>query len=481
MFATHGRSTRVLLTGTVVAAMSVATLAGSVDAQSQPPVASAPPASTAPESPATSPAALPSTAPVDPAIAACDALLTHETIATVTGATVTDARAGSTGNGNFPESPNCDWTLSDGSSIKVDTMMELSAFGSGNIEKAMALGGSKVTSLPQPAASVVWDGGDGQLFAGRVGPLLIETLTFSARSADGKADDLDLLERLALASAAQPTPARTVDPECASDLGVSVVSTQRYDSPSIASDTLTDLNCGFDLGDGTTAVLELDWRGRDAMPDCCEKVKALGKGAFAQQQGSGKKAEWQLEWVLADGDPSRVAALRNGEGGTRMLSKRELTALAKDVTLGDTVASGPTPGPAALPAEAAPLFGSWTLLSVGGGEKSEVPPAGFGVIATFNADGTTLFAYDCVPPKKKKPLAYPGTYTADATTLHITWAKRTIGACKADDPTNWITKFGFMVGLATGSGTWSVVGDTLTITGNPEKIVLEFQRAATQG
>ena len=315
---------------------------GPTTAQSPSPVASAAPASSVPASPATSPAALPSAAAMDPAVAQCDALLSAESIAAVTGAEVTSARASLIANGYFPESPSCEWTLADGSSIRLATELERSGSEPISILKAMAYGGSPVKSLPQPAASVVYDG-EGQLIAARVGPLLTEAVIFQARSAEGRADDLELLERLALASAAQPAPAGTVDLQCAAHLGISVVSTQRFEAPSVDSEDGTDLNCGYDLGDGTAVILNLRWAGPDSLPSCCEKVKTLGKGAFAQQQGRGKKAPWEIQWVLAKGDPARTAELSNGGGPTRQLSKKELIEIAKGVTLGEAVAGSPPP------------------------------------------------------------------------------------------------------------------------------------------
>jgi hypothetical protein len=413
---------------------------------------------------------------MDPAVAACDGLLSAGSIAAVTGADVNDSRAGFSGNLNLPDSPSCDWTLSDGSSIHVGVSLDISGFEPGDISKAMAFGGQTVESLPQPAASVIYNG-EGQVIAGRVGPLLTESLIFRARSADGKADDLDLLERLALASAAQPAPASTVDPECAARLGVPVVSTQRYEAPS-AEYEQNDLHCGYDLGDGKAAVLALRWTGPNSLPDCCEKVKELGKGAFASQNGSGKKAPWTIEWVLATGDPARTAKLSNGGGATKQLSKKELVALARSVTLGETVGSAPTPTPVAgtgPSAEAAALLGTWAFQEATHGTDTTAPPAGLGVTANFAADGTMVVAVDCKPYKHKKAVAYPGTYTADATTVHVKYTNTT-GACADSGLQDFLATLSILLGFSTQPGTWSVVGDTLTITGGPQ-ISLVFQRA----
>ncbi len=478
MNSTHARPRRPFLTASLASVLALAVLGGGVTAQS--PAPSEAPASTAPASPAGSPAANPSTAPVDSSIAACDALLSSASITAVTGAEVVRADTGSVGNGNFPDSPSCTWTLSDGSSVRIDSQLELSSFGSGSIQKARAFGAKTVESLPQPAASIVWDGGQGQVMVGRVGPLLVETLLFSARSADGKTDDLLLLEQLAKASAAQPAVPLTVDPECASHLGVTVVGTQRYEAPSSDGDG-TDLNCGYDLGDGTTANLALQWRVKNVLPDCCEKVKELGKGAFAQQNGTGKKAPWRLDWILAKGDPARVAELSNGAAGTRLLSKQELITLAKTVSLGTTVEASPSPTTAAvaIAPEAAGLVGSWAFQGIAGG--LELPP-GLTVTLTFAADGTVVTDFGCKPPKKKQPLSWPGTFTADATTLDVTWAKKFKGACTGNDAYNYSQPFSFVMQLVTTPGSWSVTGDTLTLAGTSgpgANAKLPFQRVTS--
>jgi len=400
---------------------------------------------------------------VDPAVGACDALLSADSIATVTGAQVTASSAGMTSRyPDFPESPTCAWTLSDGSSIGIQTFVESSGPVPSDIEKALAFGGSKVTSLPQPAVSVIYDG-EGQLIAGRVGPLLTESVIFTARSADGTTDDLDLLERLALASAAQPVVTPAPDPRCVSHLDAPIMSTQQYEAPSDADDSRTDLHCGYDLEDGSRVALDLAWVDEDGVPDCCSKVKGLGKGAWAQQSGSGKKAPWEIQWVLTKGDPARVATLRNGAGGTSILSKAQLIALAKTVTVDEAAPASASPGPVvSIPPEAAALVGTWAFP---GGDGSLALPDGLTVSLTFGSDGTVIADFACTPPKKKAPLSWSGTYTADATTLDVTWRRRFKGDCKDQAAQAYAAPFSFFLGLMTSPGAWSVSGDTLTLTG----------------
>ena len=353
---------------------------------------------------------------MDPAIAACDAILTSDAITSVTGAMVSGATANMVSNGNFPKSPSCGWTLSDGSSIHINTLQEWGT-SAGEVEKALVLGGNKVDHLPQPNAEIVYDG-EGNVMVGRVGPLLVETLVFTARSGDGKTDDLALLERLAQASAAQPVPPLTVDPECASHLGVTVVGTQRFDAPSAEGDT-RDLNCGYDLGDGTTATLTLRWTNN--LPDCCDKVKELGKGAYLQQQGSGKKTRSHLEWVLQKGDPALVAILQDGGNGIPTAEQEGAHRSGQDGHRWAVAVATPTPPPSGTgaSAEAAAILGTWTFL---GTEQGVTVPAGLTVTLTFGTDATVVMTFDCKPPKKKPPLSWTGGYTADATTLDVDWA-----------------------------------------------------------
>jgi hypothetical protein len=484
MTSTHDRPMRLLGSTCLAALLSVALVGGAASAQS--PGESTDPAGGSPAPagsvvPAGSPDAGPSVVPVDPAQAGCDAILTSDSIAAVTGATVTSARAGTVGNTwDIPDSPSCDWTLSDGSSIAVHTMVE-AGFGSdpSGIDKAMHLGGQRVKSLPLPNAEIVYEG-QGNVSLGRVGPLLSQEAVFTARSADGKQDDLALLERLAAASAAQPAPVLGMDAECAGLLGVAVVGTERYHVPT-AEGELTDLYCGYDLGDGTAVKLSVTWRDRDQMPDCCEKVKELGKGAFAQQGGSGKKAPWRLEWVLAKGDPAQVATMQNGGGATRQLSKKELIALAKTVTLAPTAGVSPSPAaPAAsLSPEVAALVGTWAFPDSPAGLDM---PAGLTVNLALNADGTALVAFDCAPAKKK-PLTLAGTFTADATTLNIEWADYFKGGCKSTDVHNFASPFSFAVlGTISNASAWAVADDTLTITGTSGPFKgkqVELQRVAS--
>jgi hypothetical protein len=62
-------------------------------------------------------------------------------------------------------------------------------------------------------------------------------------------------------------------------------------------------------------------------------------------------------------------------------------------------------------------------------------------------------------------LSWSGTYTADATTLDITWAKRFKGACKDSEANDYGTPFSFVMSMFTTPGAWSVTGDTLTLKG----------------
>jgi hypothetical protein len=484
MTSTHGRPMRLLGSTCLAGLLSVALVGGAASAQSpggSTDPAGGSPAPTGSVAPGGSPAAGASVVPVDPAQAACDAILTSDSIAAVTGATVTSARANTVGNTwDIPDSPSCDWTLSDGTSISVHTIVE-SNYGSdpGGIDKAMHLGGQRVKGLPLPNAEIVFDG-VANVYLGRVGPLLSQEAVFSARSADGKEDDLALLEALAAASAAQPAPVLGIDAGCAGLLGVPVVGTQIYHVPT-AEGELTNIYCGYDLGDGTAVKLSVDWRDRNVMPDCCDKVKELGKGAFAQQGGSGKKAPWRLEWVLAKGDPAQVATMQNGDGATRQLSKKELIALAKTVTLPSTAGASPSPAaPAAsLSPEVAPLVGTWAFPDAPGGLEM---PAGLTVTLALNADGTSLVAFDCTP-SKKKPLTLAGTFTADATTLNIEWADYYKGGCKSSDVGNFASPFSFAVlGLISNASEWAVAGDTLTITGTSGPFKggqVELQRVAS--
>ncbi|MCY7417718.1 MAG: META domain-containing protein [Chloroflexi bacterium] len=336
-----------------------------------------------------------------------------------------------------------------------------------------ANGGPQVAGLPQPAATLANDSGRSLEWTAYHGPLLTESLILQASSGDGNRDDLELLSKLAQASVAQgAATAATIDPVCAAVLGTTAVSSERFEPVSFRTDGLTDLVCGYDLGNGSVVELALRWSDPAFLPNCCVKVKGLGAGAWAQQSGSGKKAPWRIDWIAEKGDPTRTATLNNSPAAAKPLGKAGLIALAGAVTSDATPASAPTAEPTIGPGTSisGALVGDWILSGVDG------PP----VTASFARDGTFAFTVACATPKGKQAPApnFQSTYTVDGDQVDVAPSSTTAG-CKKEADQTFVRSVGFGLGMATHPGTWAVAGDTLTITdpGAPITITITFTRA----
>lgn len=291
------------------------------------------PAATGPTAPTTAPASPSIAAPsLDPETAAAEAacldFLTPEAVAAATGQQVVSFSSGSVGNlRGLPREQMCGYVLEDGTGFALTSHWDPTwPEESAAIKWGPANGGFAIAGLPSPAYGTTFPGGRrGIAWTPQRGPLLTLVLDLEGWQADGSVPSFELLEAVASASAVQ-TSAAAVDPGCTAVLSVDAVSSQRIEpAPG-------QVACGFDLGGGKAIIVRTEARASVLLPDCCEKVSELGKGAFAQRQGSGKKAPWSIEWILRDGDPALVGSIENGPAATALLGKAALIELATQVT-----------------------------------------------------------------------------------------------------------------------------------------------------
>ncbi|MCY7419376.1 MAG: hypothetical protein LH650_12970, partial [Chloroflexi bacterium] len=78
--------------------------------------------------------------------------------------------------------------------------------------------------------------------------------------------------------------------------------------------------------------------------------------------------------------------------------------------------------------------------------------------------------------KGKKPPAFKDTYTVENDLLTVTGGGKATVNCRKAADADFVSGLAFAWGLATSPGTWSVVGDTLTITSHNVPGTLVFQR-----
>jgi hypothetical protein len=295
------------------------------------------------QSPAPDPASTtaPATAPGTPSIAtpsldpetaaaeaACRGLLTPEAVTAATGQKVVSSSGGSVASlPGLPDAQMCGYTLEDGSGYLLTSHWDATTPGeSAAIKWGPANGGFAISGLPSPAYGTTFpDGRRGIAWTPQRGPLLTLVLDLEGWLADGSVPSFELLEAVASAGAGQMATA-AVDPGCTALLAVVAVSSQRVEpAPG-------QVACGFDLGGGKAIIVRTEERSMVLLPDCCDKVPELGKGAFAQRQGSGRKAPWRIEWILRDGDPALVGIIQNGPAATKLLGKAALIEFATQVT-----------------------------------------------------------------------------------------------------------------------------------------------------
>lgn len=279
--------------------------------------------------PSIAPSAAPSSAPVDPVVAACAGFVEVSALSAAFGQEATFQGGGRfEGFPGMPPEVSCGYRLADGTSFGLTSHWDITLPDgqSAAIKWGPDNGGAEIPGLPAPAYGTTFpDGRSGVAWTPVMGPLLTQVLDVEGSLPDGSPSSLEVLTTFAMASAGTATPLG-LDPVCTGLLDVPAVSSQGFD-PGDGHRV-----CGYDLGDGRAVRLEVGDRSKGDLPGCCTRVPELGKGAFAQQSGRGKRAPWRIEWIITPGDPAVVGQIENSPAAANRLSKADLIALAKEVT-----------------------------------------------------------------------------------------------------------------------------------------------------
>ena len=170
-----------------------------------------------------------------------------------------------------------------------------------------------------------------------------------------------------------------------------------------------------------------------------------------------------VAWEIRFGDTERTLLLYGYQNPTEAL-----IALAKQITSDAQPGAAPAsptpvaPGGSGVPAaDLSALYGAWLLT---GSTEHPLSPGAPPVTLTLAADGSARIDVACKPAKKSTAPSMVTTYTATATTIDKASGSYK-GACKAGADSDFVNQLSFLLGVTLSPGTWSVTGDTLTVTG----------------